>query len=275
MRNYIDLPIVKSVAAGSDFVVECPIGMTYDQILLIQGGTSFTRAHISNLQIKINGKPQREYADLDELKAENDYWGRVADEDNYNTIWFERPELENKADRRRFALGTAGDPKSGRRIISTLTINGKVSADAESPTLKVKAVLSPPRVPGLITQVRSFSSGTNVTGDYEISNLPMEPVSRIFAAHFTAETDDNISAMQLKVNFNEAITAEKAELENLQKKYGRVPQTNTVHFDPVLQGIPSESLILEGVSDLRFVLTMSSADTVKQKVEYAIPILAA
>jgi hypothetical protein len=86
MRNYIDLPIVKSVAAGSDFVVECPIGMTYDQILLIQGGTSFTRAHISNLQIKINGKPQREYADLDELKAENDYWGRVADEDNYNTI---------------------------------------------------------------------------------------------------------------------------------------------------------------------------------------------
>jgi hypothetical protein len=54
-----------------------------------------------------------------------------------------------------------------------------------------------------------------------------------------------------------------------------VPQTNTVHFDPVLQGIPSESLIIEGVSDLRFVLTMSSADTVKQKVEYAIPILAA
>ena len=271
MRNLINLPVVRNVSPDSDFVIEIPLGMTYDFIQLILGGTTFTPQMMTNIKVKLNGKTFREYKDLSELDAENSYWNRGPEAAGVHTLWFERPELTNRDERRRYVFGTQNNPDGGV-VVSTFTIEGHVTTGAVNPSLRVKAMQSAPRFPGLVTAIRNFSCGTTVSGTFEIADLPKPIGARIMAAHFVSATADNIGGLELLLNGNLAVDADTAELRDIQLKYKRGPQPNTLHFDPVLQGAAAESLIVEGLSDMRFKLRMGNADTVNTRVEYSLPV---
>src|SRR3990167_485169 len=91
------LPSARNVAAGAKFVQECPVGLTYDRILMKL--TNVTLAQITNIEVVANGKTIQRYATGTRMQDLNEYYGRPLNS-GYLTFFFERPELTTLAQQR-------------------------------------------------------------------------------------------------------------------------------------------------------------------------------
>jgi len=59
------MPSFEGVAANSTATCRLPLGLTYNQIMLAYGGTSFTPADMTEIRLVANGKPVQRWAGAD------------------------------------------------------------------------------------------------------------------------------------------------------------------------------------------------------------------
>lgn len=242
------LPSIANVTPGGRFVLQCPVGLTYHSILFQQGGTTFDISHLSNLEVKINGKPVQEFATGQRLVDLNAYYGRPDDTANgFFSIHFTRPEL-NPAWRHLPALGT--------QDVDTLTVEGDIASTASAPTLEAYATLSQPSPLGAFIKVReypvNFAAGIN-----EWDAIPKGP--RIAAIHAMA---GDFTKAELELDGLKVFDGEKAVIQELQKKAEgtkRVPVAGFTTLDFLLSGNLEDAIITEGVQDRRIRLTKTAA----------------
>lgn len=250
------LPNPKNVAVASTFVLEVPVGLTYQSITLAY--TNVTRAQLDNLKVLVNDSVIMEFSDGDELDFLNDYYGR-ADAAGELTFYFYRPEFVPLSDQLVLGLGTAD--------VNTLKIQGDIDAAAAGVTIEAYAERSAPENLGAFTRIIKYPLNLGVAGLNEVADLRRGP--RMIAAHFRAA---DITNMEVVADYGTGPRVihdlTKTRQTNRNTRFGRVPNANAFHVDFCAEGDLSTALITEQMRDLRFRATKTAGGACTTLVEY-------
>lgn len=251
-----NLPFFNVVASGVASL-ELPLGMTYNRIILKLGGTTFTKAMITRIVAKLNGKNFYDITGsrLDDI---NLYRGLTADA-AYLTIDFNEPFAKTVGGMQGGAIGTAAG-------VSSFTLEVTI-AGATAPTLESYSMLSEPQplglIMGLVHHPVTFSAG----GKFPIV-LPHGPqaghlIKRVHFFH------TNMTILEVKKNglliFEDMAIAIN---EFIQGEYNKVPQSGLYVYDPIVTNDVKRVLATANAASLQFNVTVSAADTVDTYAEY-------
>jgi hypothetical protein len=269
------LPSIANVTAGATATLSCPVGKTYNKIMLVYTGTDVARTDFKNINVNINGKSVQTYADGAELDLINDYYGR-SDTAGVLTLHFNRPEAHNLLNQRLTGLGTLD--------VQTLDIAFDIDATAPGDlAMEAYAVLSEGMPLGAFVKFKRFPVTYATSGEQEIDNIPKGP--NIMAIHLKKA---DVSNVEVEVDGFKFFEGSKTIIEALQKEAepkARVPQgASCTHVDFMLEGDYQQSLATRypkknpdgsdhplagrNVQDLRIRPTIDTAGALVALVEY-------
>lgn len=261
------MPAASTVTAGQTSVFNLPIGRTYHGLAIEYGGA--TLAQLNAVRLKLDGEVIMNLGSASELDARNQFDKRAA-ASGVLYINLERSELMTIGNRMATVIGTGFVDKKGKgnvsRQPSTLQLEIDIAAAAVSPTLQVTAQQSEPSPVGIVRTLREFNYSAP-TGTFEIADLPKSgsqnaQIARVWFA------SSNTTHVELKKNNRTIFQRSKGLNDVLQADGKRVPQTGLFVYDPSESGLGGQSLDLADAQDLRFVLTLSGAESIKVLVEY-------
>lgn len=240
----IKLPNLSRVAAGSKATLELPVGPTYHRINFQCSGTALDIAHISRIDVLINGKTVQTYSNLQRLVDLNTFHGRGTDTVSDWCLHFFSADLAEQY-RRLPGIGTADI--SNMHIEITLAaafpVDGAISAHAQ--------IDPQPQKLGAFVMVREFPTSVAAAGWLELDKLPRSPYYA--AIHFFKA---DVSQVEINTDLTKVIEGTKAVLHRFAKEAApvkRVPVTaRATHVDfTVLNGELADLLAAGGVSDFR------------------------
>lgn len=260
MRMLVKLPSITNVAPGSTATLNCPIGRSYDRLILEY--KNLNPEQIKNLRVEIDGKPIQEYKDARQLYDINVYYKRYVINANqksgFLSVWFSRPEMNSLEHQRVTRLGTTG--------VQTFQVSFDIADDAVNPIVIAHAVQSDPSPLGMITKVKQFVMSAATAGQFEIDSIPKGP--RILAVHFFKP---DVNHIEIEQNSRKIREGSKDFLGFVQRESNRVPQvTKATHLDFTLESDLYHSLETnpQVIKDQRFRLDLETAGEVRVVVEY-------
>lgn len=265
MRMLVKLPSITNVAAGSTATLNCPIGRSYDRLILEL--KNIKRDALKNIRVEIDGKPIQEYKDGDQLYKINHYYRRqnssfgnvdTSTVGGFLPIWFSRPEMNSLEHQRVTRLGTTG--------VQTFQVSFDIADDAVNPIVIAHAVQSDPSPLGMITKVKQFVMSAATAGQFEIDSIPKGP--RIFAVHFFKP---DIKHVEIEQNSRKIREGSKDFLKHVQTESKRTPIfKDATHMDFTLEADLYHSLETnpQVIRDQRFRLDLETAGEVRVVVEY-------
>lgn len=249
-------PSFSNVAAGSTATLELPLGLSYHMLHLYFGG--LTLAQMKNIRIEADGKPIKKWADGERLNKENKHYGRGEATADCLPIFFTRPELNELAQQRTFAVGTAN--------VQTLSLLVDIDAAAVSPSLKATSIRGANDQMGYITRIMEFNRSFATDGEVEIDNIPLRTGSAIAAIHIYSP---DVTGAALEIDGSVVYEMTKSGSAKLQVDHGRTPQsTDKMTLDFTLEGDFFQAITLDGVQDFRLKPTISQAGNMTIVVEY-------
>lgn len=263
--THYGLPFSNVVAAG---VATCSItpGRTIEKIGLALGGTAFTKAMITLLQLKANGKVffEGSGSQIDKVNA---YRG-VAANAAFLDIDFTEPKGQTYLDRVVSAFDTTGI----NNITAEVTVAG-----ATAPTLKsilVESGLQRNPVTGgaaghapIMHKMLRYPFAQAVGGTLPVT-LPFGPNNGAIIKRIHVEHTGNMTGLTVKQDGLVICESTKAENEFSQTRLGRVPQDNMFTQDFVLYGEMDKALDTRDARSLEWLLTFSAADSGYIMVEF-------
>lgn len=259
------LPFSNVVASGTATNNITP-GRTLEKLTLKLGGTSLTKAMLSSVKIKANGKVIREGSGT-QLEAINAYRGKTANA-AYLDLSFADATLLSEFDR----AVSAFDTSIGIANITTeVTIAGATAPTLtpilhESSAQKDRSGNAAPFAP-LLEKILSypFSIANGGTLPFTVPFGPQSGavIKRVHVFHGGNMTGATVKQDGLIVH--ESLTAENS-FE--QTQHGRVPQTNCYTIDFVVDGNIRKALDTRDARSLEWLLAFSAADTGTILVEY-------
>lgn len=255
MQIVKNLPFFNVVATGVASL-SLPLGMTFERIILELGGTAFTKAMITDLKAKINGKViwQTTGPKLDAL---NLYRGLATDATHLVldfTEIFARDEVGQ-------SLGAIGTAEGVGNFTLEVTITG-----ATAPTLESWSVLSGPKKLGVINKLLSYNVNLGAAGKFPVQ-LPYGSqggsiIKRV--GFFNA----NMTELEVKKNGLVIFDAKKAINEYWQKENKKTPQAGLFVADFVVDNNQSGMLVTADARSMEWNVTVSAADVITVQVEY-------
>lgn len=251
-----NLPFV-NVAANGLASASLPVGMSYNRIILALGGGSFTKSMITNIKVRVNGKPIFENTGS-RLDLINTYRGLTAAA-GFLTLDFTEPRAKDMAEEYVGNINTA-------QGVSSLTLEVTISG-ATTPTLDSYAELGPPAPLGVIAKQILFTGSVGGSGKYGFKVIDIANkgavIKRVHFAH-----GGNLTALEVKKNgiviFDNIPTAVNTFY---QGEYQKTAQTNLYTFDPCLDNNYANAIKTADMLSLEFNPTYSAADTVTAVLE--------
>lgn len=246
-----------NVAASGVASVSLPVGMSYNRIILQLGGGAFTKAMITDIKVKLNGKVifQNTGSRLDLI---NTYRKRAVSA-NFLVIDFTEPDAKDMAEEFISAINTA----SG---VSSLTMEVTISG-ATTPTLDSYAEVGPPAPLGIIGKQILFTTSFTGSGKFPFKLIDVANrgaiVKRVHFAH-----GGNVTALEVKKNgvvIHDNIPTVVNTFNQLD--YNKVAQTNLYTYDPCMDNNYSNAIKTQDMTSLEFNLTTSATDTVTAVLE--------
>ncbi len=239
-------------------------GYTVNRLILKLGGTTFTKAMLTDMKLKINGK-----LIFDDTGARNDsrmqYRGIAADA-AYMTIDFSEIRSRNIFHQ---TLG-AIDTNAG---VMSFTGEFQIGA-ATAPTLEAWAEVGPRQagpVSALIGKVLNFNHVINAAGKYPLS-IPYgrQSGSLIKRLHmFGGGIVTEVEVKRKGLTRHESI---RLVNEFLQKEYQRVPQANLYSVDFVQDGDMNQIMNAASADTMEYYVTTSGAGNVAVVAELLDPL---
>lgn len=234
------------------------LGLTFQRIILVLGGTTFTKANIKKIRCKLNTKTFYEVTGsiLDTI---NKYKG-IADDANHLTIDFTEMLAKREGGELLGGIGTA----SGVNSFSVeVDIDG-----ATSPTLEAYAMMGAPMPLGpvlaLVNHPKNLTSGGKFPVPIPYGEEKGHLVKRVHFIH-----TGNMTSLEVKKNgldiFEDIPTSVN---EFIQKEYGRVPQANHYCFDPIVQNSMKQAVVTANAKTMTYNVTVSAADNLQIYGEY-------
>lgn len=242
-------------------------GRTLENMKLKLGGTAFTKAMISDIKIKANGKVivQGTGTELDKL---NTYRGEPSDA-AYLDLSFADYALNNEFDR---MIGAFDTSRGIANITSEVTIAGATAPTllgitTESAAQKAFTGEDAPWAP-YIAKILRYPFAVATGGQLPIT-VPFGPqngaiIKRLHVFH----NGGFMTGATVKQDGMVVHESVKSENEHEQKRFGRTPQANVYTIDFVVDGSAKKALDTRDARALEWLLTFSAADSGNILVEY-------
>ena len=251
-----NLPFTNVVASGVA-TVSLPVGMSYNRIFLQLGGGALTKAMITDVKVRLNGKVifQNTGSRLDLI---NTYRGRGVNA-AFLVIDFCEPDAKDASEQYIGNLNTA-------QGVSSLTMEVTI-AGATTPTLVSFSELGAPAPLGVIAKQILFTNSFGGAGKFGFKLIDIANrgavVKRVHFNHTGAMT-----ALEVKKN---GIVIHDGILTGVntfyQLDYKKVAQTNLYTFDPCLDNNYMNAIRTQDMVSLEFNVTTSGADTITACIE--------
>lgn len=262
------LPFSNVVPSGTATNQVTP-GRTLENLRLKLGGTALTKAMVSLMKLKANGKVIMEATGA-QLDAVNAYRGEATNA-AFLDIQFADYSMISELDR---MVGAFDTSLGISNITSEITIAGATAPVLtpiliESAQQKDKGGAAVPFA-GLISKLLSYPFSQSTGGRLAV-NLPFgntgSIIKRIHVFHTGTVTGATMKEDGLVIH--ESV---KAENEFDQTKAKRVPQPNVYTIDFVLDGNIKKALDTRNARSLEFLLDFSGAGSGTVLVEYLDPL---
>lgn len=263
------LPFSNVVAAGTATNQVTP-GRTLENFRLKLGGTTFTKAMMTAIKVKANGKVIIEGtgSDIDKMNA---YRG-VAGDAAFLDLFFADYALNNELDR---MVGAFDTSMGISNITSEITIAGATAPTLtpiliESAQQKMQSGESAPFAP-LISKLLKYPYNISTGGRLPV-NVPFGPQSGSIIKRLHVFHGGNMTGATVKQDglvVHESVTAENVYF---QTRHGRTPQTNVYTIDFVADGNIRNALDTRDARSLEWLFDFSAADTGTVYVEYLDPL---
>lgn len=234
------------------------------RMILVLGGTAFTKAMMTLIKIKVNGSTKFEISGSD-MDAINKYRGMTANA-AFLTIDFTEIFGRDYVDQ---VVG-AWDTSMG---FNTVTIEVTI-AGATAPTLRAILDESAPQslnpkeaaFAGMMTKILRYPWSRSAGGKLPV-DLPFggngAVIKRLHVTHTGNVTD--VEAKEDKVTIFEGLAA---DLSFIQTEYNRVPQANILTMDFVVDGNLKNAWDTRDASSIELNLNLSAADSGYVYAEY-------
>jgi hypothetical protein len=252
------------------------LGSTLECLNLTLGGTTFTKAMVTLIQLKANGKVIYE-TDGSKLDAAEAY-------KNYATLTstiLHMNLMEQKAKTVNAFQSGAIDlsPASG---ITSLRLE-VTSSGATAPTLAGNAELSPAipvrgeeAIRFLIGRKHRVSQTIGAAGTFALQVPHLDPSGGGSVYKRILVYSANATAMKVQREGVTEFDITTTDLAAIQKKAGRSPQSNLMVFDPVLDGVQGgrvwDTRPAAGVRSAQFYGTFSGSETITIETEELLPL---
>lgn len=259
------LPFSNVVAAGTATANITP-GRTLENYKLKLGGTALTKAMLSIVKIKANGKVILEGtgSEIDKLNA---YRGETVNA-AYLDIPFSDYCLNNEFDRQVGAFDTSLGISN---ITAEVTIAG-ATAPTLSPILVESAAQksatgeAQPYAP-LLSKVLKYPFNIATGGRLPVT-VPFGPQNGAIIKRVHVFHGGNMTGATVKLDGLVVHESLKAENEQEQVRFGRVPQANCYTLDFVLDGDIRKAMDTRTARSLEWLFDFSGADNGNILVEY-------
>ncbi len=246
-----------NVVANGIATVSLPVGMSYNRILLQLGGT-FTKAMITNINVRLNGKVifQQTGSRLDAI---NTYRKRGVSA-SFLVVDFTEPNAKLMAEQ------YIGNINTGQGV-SSLTVEVTI-AGATAPTLDSWTEYGPPGPLGVLAKQIQFTTSMAGAGKFPFKLIDVANrgaiVKRVHFAH-----TGQVTALEVKKNgivIHDNVPTAVNTFYQLDTG-GKVAQTNLYTYDPCLDDNYSNAIKTADMASLEFNVTVSGADTVVATIE--------
>lgn len=249
-----NLPFLNVVANGVASL-QLMLGMTYERIIFVLGGTALAKAMLTDIKVKLNGKVVMQTTGT-RLDTINKYKG-IFDAAGFLTLDFTEIKARDEVGQSIGAIPTATG-------VSNFTIEVTI-AGATAPTLESYSQVSGPRALGVIHKMLHYPANFGAGGKF---NVPL-PYGKnggalIKRVHLFGATVTGLEVKKNGLVIHESVTAIN---EFLQKEFGRVPQANVYTFDAIQDGNSSQMLVTADANTMEWNLTVSGAGVVDVQVE--------
>lgn len=248
-----------NVAANSTATLSLPLGDTYERLTLQLGGTTFNKAHISSIRIRMNSKVIHECSGSD-LDAMNNYTGMASD-NTMLTIDFSELFARDQVGQSVGAIGTLNGVAS---IMVEVDIAG-----ATAPTLQAWAQVSGPKVLGVLNKLLKYPVNIGGSGKWPVS-LPYGPNGTLMKRIYVKSA--NMTALEIKKNGVTIHDSVKAINEFWQKENKNVPQAGWYVFDPIADKNLGDMINTADAQSFEFNVTLSAAEAITVYAEFIDPL---
>lgn len=267
--NRYGLPFSNVVPNGTATNTITP-GRTLENLRLRLGGTALTKAMVSGLKVKANGKViiDGSGTQLDRINA---YRGETTAA-GFLDIQFADYTMISELDR----MVGAFDTSLGIQNITTeVTIAGATAPVltpilVESAQQKDRAGNAAPFAP-LLSKILQYPFNIGTGGRLPVT-VPFGPQSGAIIKRLHVFHGGNMTGATVKQDGLVIHESVKAENEFDQTKAGRVPQTNVYTLDFVLDGNVKKALDTRDAKSLEWLFDFSAADVGTVIVEYLDPL---
>jgi len=271
MGNRIKLLPVNNVVATGLATLDLSnlLGFAIERMTFQLGGTSFTKAMLTGIQLLANGKVIWD-SSASRRDAAMQYRG-IAASANFLTIDFS--EIRSKTE-----LGQSLGALDTTAGIGDLKMQFAI-AGATAPTLSGWAEVSRPQIDGaqapyrsLIAKVHSSTITIGASGQFSLPVPHLKDGGSIFKriAFFSA----NMTALQLKKNGIVIEDSTKALNDFNQTEYKKVPQAGLYMFDAIVDDNQSQVLNTRDAQTMEALGTFSAGETITIEVEVLEPLAA-
>ncbi|WP_028451230.1 major capsid protein P2 [Chitinilyticum aquatile] len=244
-----------NVAPNSVATLSLPPGDTYERITLKLGGTTFTKAHITGIRVRMNQKVISECTGPD-LDAMNSYTS-LASDPTMLTIDFSELFARDQLGQSVGAIGTL----SG---VASLMLEVDIGP-ATAPTLQAYAQVSGPKPLAVLNKLLRYPVNIGGAGKWPVA-LPYGQNGSIIKRVYIKS--NNMTALEIKKNGITYHDSDKAINEFWQKENKCVPQPGWYVFDPIADKNLGDMLSTADAQTFEFNVTMSAAEAITVYVEY-------
>ncbi len=263
-RKTLRMPSPEGVAAGQQALAKMPIGNAFHNVYLIYTGV--TLAQMTEIRIKLNSKIVHRYKATDR-DAMNQFAGYAA-ANGVLTIPFDRQNLKARTAEEQTLVNTGVRGEDGKAITS-FEIEIDIDGAATAPKIEIQAEVSDARPGGIgsILHCTPYSRACSGAGEFQVSDLPKDGVTRIYLNRIFMKT---AQMNKLKIERNQYVVFERSKTLNevIQKDGVRTPQDGFFVYDATEIGYGGAMLTLAGSSDFRLTADMAAAETVIFYPEY-------
>lgn len=244
-----NLPFFNVVADGVASL-DLELGATFQKIILVLGGTAFSKAMITNIRCKLNGKMFYEITGS-RLDLINTYKGMGVSA-THLAIDFSEADAKTLGGMYSGGIGTAAG-------VSAFTIEVTI-AGATAPTLESYSLVTAPQPLGIIMGMVSHPVTLSAAGKFPVV-LPHGPEAEMLLkrVHFF---NANMTHLEVKKNglviFDEVAVAQNTFMA---LDYGKVAQAGLYVYDPIVDNNVAGVVQTGNAASMRFNPTVSGADT--------------
>lgn len=250
-------PFLNVVASGVATLRLPRWANTVTRLVMRLGGTTFTKAMITDIKIKIGARVVYNVSGP-RLDSINKYRG-IYDHANFLTIDF--TERDATGDVRPKEVGGYDLTTFADEVTVEVTIAG-----ATAPTLEAVAFLTPPQGNPFIKKLVYVPASSAVAGKFPVQIFPKGAL--IQRVHFfyggtdwTGSANGNLSRLEVKKSGYVIWDADCLTARFMQQEYRKVPQSKVYTYDPILDNNMSGALVTADATSMEFNTFLTAADS--------------